>query len=516
MKHILAAALCSILAFPLHAGLLDWITGGTAKTVDCAPDNRDCLWHGAVDLVFANAETRDYKPNTNHYARQLTQLDLLRPADTPPLRARLLAADEHESFLSNFDAHMTKNAPPPAVSLADLEQALDKGVVDQGKTWRDVVLAGFTQALAGPEAGQALDLWDKHRNLIWSKAGASYRHIQLWLVAHDLDRFEAYTKSYILRDRHIQSTWRDLTKVAEVQCLKGQTQDGARALTVLFKQYSDYDWEDTVIELYSHAEFFGAVLACRGEQSALQFLDTLDSHVPAMRRYIGQKYPEPSEQAFVLSAAHDTVEIRTTRLMAHWYYNIADDKEKSRAMFERGIATSGVWDVGKDGAEYNGRVAFPFEEFENHTKTVIRTHLVPDIALTHFVTKFEADLTDRYDVEQQLSGFADMIPATWPGPTAQAAITKIMTIANDLAKVDAQSIDVPDLMALRFAALPQPVTCRLPDDVVQAMLDRLPDYRWGDDRVEALTRMVRYLDRIAAPTDASPKATPCALPDLMP
>ena len=52
-----------------------------------------------------------------------------------------------------------------------------------------------------------------------------------------------------------------------------------------------------------------------------------------------------------------------------------------------------------------------------------------------------------------------------------------------------------DVILLRLSSLPQPAECALTAPRLKQVLDRLPDYRFGDTRVETLLVYLRYLNR---------------------
>jgi hypothetical protein len=203
-------------------------------------------------------------------------------------------------------------------------------------------------------------------------------------------------------------------------------------------------------------------------------------------------------------------------MLAYYHYIQRGDRDAARAAFERGQATQGVYSIGTNanGAlvpQPESRETFPFETFERDIEAYQRYHPSPNMALRHFVQNYEIAILEDfaqsgYYVRNHLFDYADHIDAVWPDPLAADAAAKAMRIADEISQTDPDYTMVVDLVALRLGTLPQPADCALPEPRMARILDALPDYRFGDTRVETMLLVLRYLDR------KQTAEGPCAIP----
>lgn len=498
-----------------QANITSWLFGSKEGAVDCAPTDRDCLWNAAADMVFARIANLEVPQNTDTAARQLADLvQLGAPSGAEDMRARVAAAKADPSFLKNFDYRSEQRVADPLIDLETLTAVLNGAAPPEGMTYGDVAFFGFSYGLNGETPDVFLDLWWEHFRALWKDAGRSYHQTLLWMAENDLDAFEIYDRDFILRSRAKQGTWADFAALSDLQCRDGRTDDGRRVLTAVLGQFSRYDWKDPVIKLYAKAELFTAVLACRGETAAQDFMADIDALRRPATDFVLEKYTNAKERAFVMSAVHDTVELRTHRVLAVHYY-VAGDKTRAREVFEAGGATQSVWDFtpsdqDKLGLTSIGRESIPFETFESDIEVIQVYSVNPSDALTFLLndyrpTQYTDYRADGYQVAQRLEQLGNQLAEAWPSELSQQSAARLLEIAQETAASDPDRNYLPFRTMLRAAALPQPARCVLPQDVLQTELDRLPDYQFGDTRIETLLALLRYLDREGA------QSGPCAL-----
>ncbi|MGJ8545314.1 MAG: hypothetical protein ACSHWZ_07715 [Sulfitobacter sp.] len=511
-RPLAGIALClGLLALPAQADLLAWAKDNTATSVNCAPSNAPCLWQAATDMVFANAAGREVASNTAHYARQLADLVAGKSAERQAeLRQRIISEASHPSFLINFDHYLEERVAPAPVPLSELEAALISGTAPQGEKFGDYVLRGFRAALDGPNPLEAVALWQAHHEVLWENGARANRQMQLWLARYHPEEFATHLEGHSLSGRAYQATWADLSDAIANRCA-ADPQTAEPALTATLAALGAYEFEDPVIALYAQAELYPAALKCRGPEGAAAQMAQVDAARPAALAFLAEKYPNAEEFTFVLGAVHDTVALRTSQALATWHYAQGGDPAAARAVFEAGQSLEASWPLAEAAQATAARKALAFEDFERMIPSFYLHSSAPTEALRYFVERYALEETEGslFNTAKDLARYADQLEQAWPDPLAKQAAAKLITLSQEVAARDPERGYLPDQIVLRLAALPQPQNCMLDEARVQAMLDALPGFTYGDTRVDTLIALLRYLDR--APEASAPCTLEAAL-----
>ena len=501
---LLATAFALLLSTPAQANIFNWLAPQKTN-IDCAPLDRTCLIEETVDMVFSNAAKREGAQNTATKARQLSDLAAMMPqTQANALRQRIVDANDDPSFLENFDRSQERHTAPTQMPLETLRSILETGP-EEDDSYGQKVLDGFTAALARGQSNEAVELWEVHGDDLWQRGGRAYELIQKWLAENDAAQFERETNRYSLYRRTKQRTYQELGTIAQIHCRTNSVSAGRRVLLTVQKQFDSHDWKDPVIKLYAQSELYAATLYCHGLPETESLQEKLDAMAIAARDFVINKYPKQREQSFVLEAVHDTVELRTWRELAVYHYVERDDPVAARTALETGNATQGIYSIATD-ADGNlvprpeRREGIPFETFKRDIETIQRFSPVPEISLRYFMNSFEIAALDDfaqtgYYIRDYLSDYGKQIDALWPDLLAQDAATKSVRLAAEISASDPEYPFVIDLILLRLSSLPQPAECALTEPRLKQVLDRLPDYRFGDTRVETLLVYLRYLNR---------------------
>jgi len=219
-------------------------------------------------------------------------------------------------------------------------------------------------------------------------------------------------------------------------------------------------------------------------------------------------YPTKREQDFVLSAAHDTVEIRTTRLLATKLID-EGDMVQAREVFESGQATVGVFGFG---ATADGdlslapmqREAMTWEDFTRYADED-RKFANGTIAIPYLLNEYTFDMDQKYSADKDLRYFMEAVADVWPSDLSKQGAARVMDHATALAAHNRDYARAPIRAMLTLGLNKQPPKCSYSDEALRGMLDAMPSFRYPDSRNRTIVDYVRYLDRTAAAKDTDGK-----------
>lgn len=515
-RSILAAILTAIsIAPPAEAQLLDWLRGGPALR-NCAPEDRACLILAAIDTRLVDCAKREHDLQIQPIAAKLAEAWRLASPETRAEIDRMVDEAKDGALLrASLDEEIARARPLPTLTLADAAAALTEDALPDPApeglpgdwTVDSFVLEAFEQTIARGEGAQAVDFWLAHIQEMWKQAWSAYRLMQRWTAENDLDAFDAYTRDFALSGAREDHVWGDLAQISEAKCATDEREDGARLLTLIEQQFDVRSPEDPVLHLYARARVFPAWLACRSEDEARDELAAIEAETPGAHDFIRNLYPNEQEQAFVLSAAHDTVQLRTATAYAI-RLQIQGRPEEAREMYERGAIAASTMTIGEGGVQM-GRETIPWETILGDIRDYYAYGSDPRAALRYFLDEEGDPTRPVYDETQMQKPYLDHIAALWPAPLAREAGRTALARMRQAVGDDPEAQDHVDALILFLAGLPgQPAECRLSDDAQAAMLARAPGYRYDDSRFRTLIALVRYRD---ARTSGADEAAACAL-----
>ncbi|UYV39423.1 hypothetical protein N4R57_10715 [Rhodobacteraceae bacterium D3-12] len=487
-----------------EAGWLDWMgQGNQPEKIACAPTERACLITAALENRIIAFHDREHDMQISRIGEQIGELAALAsPKTRKAIEARLDEITPSTKIKAAYREALGKRLNASGITLEALRNAIATGKTPDGRKMSDYTLAGFRQALRRGEGAAARQLWFDSVRTLWKTSPGALQLMQRDAARHDVDLLRAYHDAFFFSGTRRQVMWRDMSLVAQTHCLNGDMDKGRRVLGLLRDQFSRRAPKDQVIRLYAETEFMAPVLYCQGEDAAMAFLGQLETKMAPAYVYLREKYPGEREQSFVLTAARDTIALRSYEVLARYLLE-QNRTDEAKTAFEKGKRSHLVMGfvTGADGKTKPQTTSerTSWEDFQRYFKEDrYRYSLSSKLALTHFLTEFTPDYTRSYPLNQKLETYSEHAEALWPSEISQKAVAMIMQIEREIARRDPKRLAYPDHMMLEIAGWRQPAACRLSESSLAGVIARMADYEFSDQPFMVIIAMLTYQDRIAA------------------
>lgn len=315
-----------------------------------------------------------------------------------------------------------------------------------------------------------------------------------WMALNDIDSFEAYASDFRLPEGGVSNPYVMLSFDAANLCASNSKQQGLRVLAVLEEKIS-YWKPEREKKAMDRAGLAPAILHCRGEKQAMQHIDDVLEQMALDVIAAQRKFTDEKDQKFVLGVIRSEVAERMIQPVVIWLHE-QDREEEARDLFARLPPRAFSMTLGEVASGDLTAAEFPEQDYKQLVEYTADGYFYSDdanLALTHFVDKWDTDFELCCSDEQVLTKITEYIQADWPSDLSKRSAKKNLSLYKRLVAKKPDSINQLHLFELQLGALEKQQGCELDDARLSAYQDAVPEYKYNDQRTWTLMAYVEYL-----------------------
>ena len=475
-----------------NAGIFDAFG---SRAVFCQPKDRQCVLDVALDIAIKDFSSRDPIAEAAPHATRAGRLYALVPPDQwQAVRQRWQAAGADEAFFATLDKTSWPLLPSDWLTADLLEEALDSQEGPDRTNFADFVEFAFP-VLLKKERAATLSLWDEHVEMLWNDAFDTVTLVFDWMANNDVDALERYASRYNFPQSATYDPREGLSRAAARFCDNGNHEPGERILALLEKEKQGWKLEREKQAIDWSRQTTG-VLACRGEQAALDLVDPVLAQMQTDVREAKEKYKNLQEQAFVVGVIRSEVAEGLIQPLA-LHFEEAGQHDQAVKVFARlpvqqsAMMLSDIAEKGIYGMEF---LQQSFAEFMEVHREDAFYDTDRSKALTWYLEKYDGSEAGP-GLEREAEAI-DMAGEIWPNPVARQAAEKALKTLADRANEDRRAKQSAlDRARLRLGAFEKRRRgCEIPDTALTEMLANAGGYDFAEQRSEMLIDYLSYLD----------------------
>jgi hypothetical protein len=475
-----------------------------ATAAACAPRDRTCILEWALTIDMEGYQSREIKDDTFDFADRAGKLLALAPTGMrDSIRKRWIEAADNDRFEGEMEGAYYGNLATSEFSIEALRTALETRTAPAKIAFGDYVKVGFDAVwTSNPQVAQ--DLWFQNIDLLISGAPAALTQGHQWLANNNVAGLERYHTQYYFPQSTLYNPWETLGRAADQQCRNDNKPQGERILKVMEVELEARK-DDAEKRAMRQAKLMPAIISCRTETAARQWLDLVLSQLKSDLEAAKANYSNEGEQKFVLGVITSEVSESLTGPFALWL-NKQGRHDDAMTVFSRLPAQGTLATLGDMQEKGILGLEFPAQQFDAYIaqNTGINDRESKQ-ALTFYLDGFDGTWEPCCDkLEYPFMAIHD-IEALWPDDIAKRAATRSLEHMRMLTALKLVQSNRIDEGLLQLAILQkQREGCLLTADFESGLLSQVQSYGYYAYKVDTLIRYIQYLDTKPVARTASP------------